>query len=66
MNMANDNVTKIIGGFIAILVGVVLLPVLDSTITAGGFTGTLATVTSLITVLFGVGLIVMTVKGMVE
>ena len=55
------NVGSAIGVVLVIVVGVIGLQIAEDVITNASFTGTLKTVTDNITVLFGVGLLVVAV-----
>ena len=50
--MAEAETKNIITGFIAVLIGVLLVPVLNSTVTSANVTGTLAIVLPIVPLLF--------------
>lgn len=55
---------RIIGSFIAILVGVILIPVVYQASVDANLTGSLATIVSLIPLLFALGILVVSLRGM--
>lgn len=55
---------KIITSFIAVLVGVILVPVIAQVAADANVTGSLATILSLVPLLFTLGILLVTVRGM--
>lgn len=59
------NIQTMIGALVTIVVGVVLIPTIQSTITSANITDTAtAAVLSLIPFMFGIGLLYTTVRGL--
>lgn len=63
-SMGETSTKNVIVGFVAVLVGVILIAPLNDAVVAAGFTGTLGTVVGLIPVLFGLGVLYASVKGL--
>lgn len=57
---------KIITAFIAVLVGIVLIPVVNTEVVAAGLTGSLGTIVSLIPLMFGLGILTFSLKSMLK
>lgn len=55
---------KVIYAFIAVLVGLVLVPVINDAVTDANITGSLGTIVSLLPLLFGLGILVIALRSM--
>lgn len=62
--MAEGETKKILGAFVAVLIGVILIAPINDAVTDAGFSGTLGTVASLIPLLFGIGVLYAAVTHM--
>jgi len=56
------SIDNLMTGFIAIIVGVVLVPIVASIVASANVTGTTATVVSLIPVFFGLAILLLTIR----
>lgn len=55
---------KIVTAFVAVLVGVILIPVINDTVTDANITGSLGVILSLIPLLFALGIVVLSFRSM--
>lgn len=60
-----DKITGVVLGFVAVLIGAVLVAPLQSTVTDANVTGTAGTIVALLPLFFGVGILLVTIRQMI-
>jgi hypothetical protein len=60
-----DKVSGIVLGFIAVLIGAVLVGPLQTTVADANITGTAGTIVALLPLFFGIGILLVTIRTMV-